>query len=394
MIKQYTAIGIATTVWTIQKREDIMKNLRRIAKQVRAMKWSAELDLPVRLVALPELAITGAPDEVLGKHLDHVRAANEVYIDIPGEETEFLGKLCKQQGFYLIAQAKGRDPDLMPDRLFNMAFIIDPEGKVIHKHHKTSVFPREHPLCPSDIWDVYLKKYGDDPEKLLQAVFPVARTEIGNIGTLICAEGCFPEAARGLALNGAEIIYRAAYLEPWVGNDTFEIENRSHAVFNNCYVLAPNTGVCHSMPWTYKDWTDAWPVDYSGNRSLIIDYRGQIIGQHRGSADSFCSGIINIEALRDFRVRALWQNHLKNMRAEEYSIIYKAAENMGGIYPKNLWLEAPPWSDEPEDMLRKWVINKLVDKGIYTPPSDWQPYAISQEVLERIDSAAKRHPAL
>jgi len=39
MVQQYTAIGIATTVWTIQKREDVMKNLQRISKQIRAMKW-------------------------------------------------------------------------------------------------------------------------------------------------------------------------------------------------------------------------------------------------------------------------------------------------------------------------------------------------------------------
>jgi hypothetical protein len=57
MIGQYTAIGIATSVWTIQKREEISKNLQRIARQVRAMKWSAELDFPVRLVALPELDV-------------------------------------------------------------------------------------------------------------------------------------------------------------------------------------------------------------------------------------------------------------------------------------------------------------------------------------------------
>jgi len=388
MVQQYTALALATTVWTIKKRGDIVNNLHRLGRQIRAAKWAAELDLPVRLVALPELTISGAPDEVY--QTEHVEAAREQYINIPGEETEYLGKLCQQQGFYLIAQCKARDPDLMPDRFFNCVFIISPEGKVIHKHYKTSIFPREHPLCPTDIWDRYIEKFGSDPKKLLKAIFPVAQTEIGNIGTLICAEGCFPEAARALALNGAEIIYRGAYLEPWVGNEMFEVENRSHAIFNNCYVISPNTGVVHSFPDRYQDWKDSWPMDYSGNRTQIIDYRGQIIGQHIGAADSFASAIISIEDLRDYRVRALWQNHLKNMRVDQYSLIYKAAEAMGGIYPKNLCMEELPFNNEQEDELRRWVINKLVDQGIYTPPAGWKPYKISREIVERVEKAAAR----
>jgi len=388
MVEQYTAVALSSTVWTIQKRADIMKNLHRIARQIRAVKWAAEVDLPVRLVALPELALTGAPDEVY--QLDHVQAAREVFIDIPGEETDYLGKLCQQQGFYLIAQCKVRDPDLMPDRFFNCAFIISPEGKVIHKHYKTSIIYLENSMTPFDIWDIYLEKFGTDPKKLLEVIFPVARTEIGNIGTLICAEGAFPEAARALALNGAEIIFRGAYLEPWVGNGMFEVQNRSHAVFNTCYVISPNTGPVHSFPERYQDWKDAWPIDYSGNRSQIIDYRGQIIGEHIGAVDSYASAIVNIEGLRDFRVRARWHNLLKELRVEEYALIYKAAEAMGGIYPKNLYMDALPLKLAQGSELRNYIINKLVDKGIYTPPAGWKPYEVSQEIVDMVAKAEAR----
>ena len=41
-------------------------------------------------------------------------------------------------------------------------------------------------------------------------------------------------------MNGAEIIWRTQYPEPWMGNNMAEIQNRSHAVINTCYVLAPN----------------------------------------------------------------------------------------------------------------------------------------------------------
>lgn len=387
MIKQYVAVGVQPTSWGIQKRADIMRNLERIATLISGARSAAELDLPVKLVAIPEVAISGATDEFLD--MDHVEAARELYIDIPGEETEFLGELCKEQGFYLIGQCKARDPDLMPDRFFNFAFIIDPEGKVIHKHRKTNVFPREHSVTPTDVWDIYIKKYGEDPKKLLDAIFPVARTEIGNIGTLICAEGSYPEAARALALNGAEIIYRASYPEPWVGNEMCEVQNRSHAIFNNCYVIAPNCGPMHITPWMYKDFRDVMPVDPLGSRSQIIDYRGQIISQHVGVVDSYVSGIINIEGLRDYRVRALWLNCLKDLRVEQYSIIYEAAKAMGGIYPKNLCMNRPPMKHAEKDELIRYIINQLVEKGIYTPPAEWEPYRISQDIMEAVAEASK-----
>jgi len=389
MIEQYTAVTVSTTVWTPQKREDIIKyNLRRIVRQIRASFWATGMEFPVRLITLPEVAITGAPDEI--KLLDHVEAARDIFIDIPGEETEILGKLCKQHGIYLIAQAKARDPDFMPDRFFNIAFIISPEGKVIHKHRKTHVAAVENPICPTDIWDRYVEKFGTDPKRLAEEIFPVARTEIGNIGTLICAEGSFPEAARALALNGAEVIYRAAYVEPFVGNGIFELQNRSHAMFNNCYVIAPNTGPIHSFPETYQGWKDAWPMDYSGNRSQIIDYRGQVIGEHVGAIDSLASAPINIEALRQYRVRALFPNWVNEMRVEQYSLIYKAAEAMGGIYPKNLCMDLLPLTHPELIQLRRYITNKLVEKGIYTPPADWKPYEVPKEVVERVEKAAAR----
>ena len=46
-------------------------------------------------------------------------------------------------------------------------------------------------------------------------LFPVVDTEIGRIGTIVCMEGSYPETARGLAMNGAEIMYRPSYPEPY-----------------------------------------------------------------------------------------------------------------------------------------------------------------------------------
>jgi predicted amidohydrolase len=110
----------------IRKRSDIMINLEHLSHLVKAAAWLSSLDLPVRLIAFPEGALQGFNDEVLD--LDHVQFAREGAIDIPGEETAYLGNIARQYDCYIIAQAKARHPDLK-DRFFNVGFILDPKGR-------------------------------------------------------------------------------------------------------------------------------------------------------------------------------------------------------------------------------------------------------------------------
>lgn len=367
-MQQYVAIALQNTFWGIQKRSEIKRNLEHITNLVGAAVRICELEAPVKLVAISEGGLTGFTDEIFD--WEHVKAAKELYIEVPGEETEALGELCKTFGIYLIAQSKARDLELWPegDRFFNLVFIIDPTGKVIHKHRKTCVFQREHSTCPHDVWDRFVEIYGPDPQKLVEALFPVARTEIGNIGTLVCMEGSYPEAARALALNGAEIIYRPTYPEPWVGptNEAWMIQNRSHAIFNTCYVIAPNKGHSYAAPWAVKDWNYTAPL--VGAKSMIIDYHGRILHEVVSAGDGYSAAILNIEALREFRVISKFQNFLKDLRVEQYKLIYEAAEKGGGIFPKNLWMKEPPKRHAEIDKIFAKVKKELVDKGIWTRP--------------------------
>lgn len=369
---QYTAVGLQNESRMATSRDDYWRDLEKLAISMRYAVWNCSLDLPVRLVAVSEGGIGGW---CLGGGEEHLRICRDVVPEIPGKETAFLGDLCREFDTYLIAQMIAKDPELMEDRVFNIAFVIDPRGEVIHKHYKTAFYQREPNVAPSDIWDLYVQRYGDDPVKLFQAVFPVARTEIGNIGTLICAEGSYPEAARGLALNGAEIIWRTQYPEPWMGNGIAEIQNRAHAIFNTCYVLSPNIG----------------GIDFPGGahhmscgKSQIIDHRGNVVSEYLGGGETLVSAVLNIDGLRDFRVRAQWQNLVKDLRVEQYKTIYDAAMARGGIYPRNLCMTEPPLTEADQLELVKHQINKMVDWQVYTPPAGWQPYAVSPEVAERV----------
>ena len=354
MIKPYTAVGLIPTVRGIRKRKDIKLNLEHLTHLVKAASWLSSLSIPVRLIAFPEGALQGFNDEVLD--LDHVQFARECAIDIPGEETEALGQIAKAYSAFIMAQAKARHPDLK-DRYFNVGFIINPRGKVILKHYKVSpLFPVEHSVCPHDVYDWWVEKYGNT----LEAFWPVADTEIGRLGIMMANEGSYPENARALAMNGAEVVYRASYPHPHTGNDYFEVQSRARALDNNLYIVAPNMGTYYLFA------EETTPIDTFGGRSHIIDYRGRIVGkQEYGAGSTYVAGVIDIEALRDHRVRAQWDNWMKDLRTELYQIVYQKP-----IYPKNLYLKREPMKHAE---YRRKVINRQIrlmqGRGIWKPPS-------------------------
>src|SRR5438094_4599895 len=94
MIRPYTAVGLIPTVRGIRRRSDIAINLEHLEHLTKAAAWLSSLDLPVRLIAIPEGALQGFNDEVLD--LDHATFARECAIDVPGEETEALGRLARE----------------------------------------------------------------------------------------------------------------------------------------------------------------------------------------------------------------------------------------------------------------------------------------------------------
>src|ERR1700675_3756728 len=104
MIRPYTAVGLIPTVRGIRKREDIAGNLEHLTHMVKAAAWLSSLDLPVRLIAIPEGALQGFNDEVLD--LDHAQFAREGAIDIPGEETEILGQLAREYDTFILPRRK------------------------------------------------------------------------------------------------------------------------------------------------------------------------------------------------------------------------------------------------------------------------------------------------
>ncbi|MBX5466548.1 MAG: hydrolase [Firmicutes bacterium] len=352
-VEPYTAVGLIPTVRGIRKRAEIRRNLEHLADLMAAANWLSSLDLPVRLVAIPEGALQGFTDEVFD--LDHARYAEECAIDIPGEETAFLGELARHWQVYIMAQAKARHPEF-PGRFFNVGFILDPEGTVILRHHKVApLWPVEHSVTPFDVWDRWVALYGER----LEAFYPVVDTPIGRLGIMMANEGSYPENARGLAMNGAEVVYRGSYPHPHTGNEFFAIQNRARALDNNFYVVAPNLGTY------YLEQDSPVPVDTFGGQSMIVDFKGRIVGQQGyGNGSTYVAGTIDIEALRQHRTRAAWDNWLKDLQVEQYRLIYAEP-----IYPKNLYLEeAPKGHAAYRRAVLEPQVEKLIARGIWRRP--------------------------
>lgn len=352
-IEQYAAVGLSPTVWGAETRADIQKNIEHIHENLSAAVWLSGLELPVRLAVIPEGALQGFTDEVFD--MDHAEYREEIAIDIPGEETDLLGEYAREFGIYLVASAKERAPEY-PEKFFNTAFVIDPDGEIILKHRKlTPLLPVERSVSPHDVWDDWVDDHGDD----LDSLFPVADTDIGRIGVSLAIEGAYPEYVRGLAMNGAEIVCRIACPEPLVANGSWRIQNRARALDNSVYVVAPNLG-------TYYLTSDAdTPVDTFGGGSMVVDHDGTVLAEHEyGAGSSYVAATIDIEGLREFRYRSPLTNWLKDLRTELCQVIYDRE-----LYPPNLWLDRQPADHETyAEEVTQARIDAMVDADIWVPP--------------------------
>lgn len=356
-IAPYLAIGISPVVHGISKREDIKRNLDNLENMIHGAITTCNINMPVKLVALPEGALTGFTDEIFD--LPHAYCANELFIEIPGPETERLGELAKMYDTFIIAQCKARWPEVMEDRFFNTLFIIDPNGEVVHKAAKNHIWCRERSCTPHDVYDRWVELFGDG----IDAFYPVYKSDIiGNIGTICCSDGEYPEAVRALALNGAEVVYRPSEAMPMTGwghsgGGGWMIQNQGHAQFNSLYMVCPNVGPC------YIDPTMEHPFDVGGGNSHIVDYLGNVISYSASGSNTITAAIIDIEQLRQFRVMNLNSNWTKDLRTELFARMYEQP-----IHPKNLWMEQEPVLHSEADEIYRGNIQRLIDRGAYTEP--------------------------
>lgn len=378
MIPIYTAIGLQTRtfdcMYSLSDTPNYKRNLDHIVNMIDVAVLSS-IENPVMLLALAEGAIQGFPDEL--RDWDAAAYAARGAIDIPGPVTDVLAERAMKWGIYIIAQAKARMPEFS-DRFFNTMFIVDPSGNVIHQHRKNIIFTIEHSTTPHDVYDQWVEMFGEG----LDAFFPVARTPIGNIGACICMEGNLPETARGVAMNGAEIIYRPSSMENKTTQGAWEIQNRARALDNACYVIAPNTGRHYIDDQQRQGF-------FCGGKSMIVDYRGSLMHVNDSHDDCFVSAPLNIEALRYHRSNAKNFNWIPHIRSELFRMIFDKS-----VWPANLSLKIKHMRREAAEEVMTQTVRKLEERGVFTRSAlEPQPSPAPTPVAKPALSPSTKAPA-
>ena len=178
----------------------------------------------------------------------------EVSERIPGPTTEFLGQLAKKHHMYIVAGIYEREESVV----YNTAILLGRNGELQGKYRKVAL-PREEidgGITPGD-------------------AFPVFDTDFGKIGMMICWDVYFPEPARMLALNGAEVIF----MPIWGGNVTLA---RARAIENQVYLVSSTynmkTGVFDKAGELITEGTTENPVvvvDVDLNQRELFPFLGE-----------------------------------------------------------------------------------------------------------------------
>jgi predicted amidohydrolase len=170
----------------------IRENLERAGWLIDVAQRQGRIDLCV----FPEFTLQGSASAYWTRQ-DVLKLA----IEVPSPETEYLGKKAKQYNCYIALSSYTRQKD-WPDHFFNASILIGPSGEVLSHHWKAHFDPGllEQATTVHDVLDEFVARYGWD------RVWPVVRTDIGNIAHYTCSEGFAPETARVYAFKGAEII--------------------------------------------------------------------------------------------------------------------------------------------------------------------------------------------
>lgn len=109
----------------------------------------------------------------------------EVAEPIPGPSTDYFGELAKQNDLYIVAGIVEREAHL----IYNVAVLLGPNGEIVGKYRKTTL--------PRGEIEAGITPGGE---------YPVFDTRFGKVGMMICYDGFFPEVARELSNQGAEVI--------------------------------------------------------------------------------------------------------------------------------------------------------------------------------------------
>ena len=207
-----------------------------------------------------------------------------------GPTTKLMQKIAAKHRMVIVVPVYEKE---MTGLYYNTAAVIDADGKYLGKYRKNHI-PHVNP----GFWEKFYFRPGN-------LGYPVFDLGFARVGVYICYDRHFPEGARALGLNGAEIVFNPSATVAGLSEYLWKLEQPAHAVANGYFVGAINR-VGHEMPWDIGEFY---------GQSYFCDPRGQIIAQAPRDEDALVVADLDLDMIRE--VRNTWQ-FFRDRRPESY----------------------------------------------------------------------------
>ena len=210
--------------------------------------------------------------------------------EVPGKTTSQMAEYAKKYKMVMVVPVYEK---VAPGILYNTAAVIDSDGSYLGKYRK------KHIPHTNGFWEKFFFKPGDKS-------YPVFQTRYAKIGVYICYDRHFPEGARVLGLNGAEIVYNPSATVAGLSQYLWKLEQPAHAVANGYFMGCINrVGV--EPPWNIGKFYGS---------SYHVDPRGQIINIASEDKDELLISELDLDMIDE--VRSVWQ-FFRDRRPETYN---------------------------------------------------------------------------
>lgn len=210
--------------------------------------------------------------------------------EIPnGPTTQLMMEYAKKYNMVIVVPIYEKE---MTGVYYNTAAVIDADGTYLGKYRKN------HIPQVKGFWEKFFFKPGN-------LGYPVFDTAYAKVGVYICYDRHFPDGARCLGLNGAEIVFNPSATVAGLSEYLWKIEQPAHAVANGYYVGAINR-VGMEGPWDIGEFY---------GQSYFVNPRGQIIAQASRDKDELLVSDLDMDMIKE--VRDLWQFY-RDRRPETY----------------------------------------------------------------------------
>jgi len=211
---------------------------------------------------------------------------------VPGPTVEIFQPIAKKYGMAIIVPVYERE---QAGVYYNTAAMIDADGKFLGKYRKS------HIPHTSGFWEKYFFKPGN-------LGYPVFETKFGKVGIYICYDRHFPEGARILGLNGAEIVFNPSATVAGLSQHLWKLEQPAHAVANGYFMGCLN-----------RVGTEApWGIGKFYGSSYFVDPRGQFLATGSEDRDELVVADMDLSVIEE--VRRTWQFY-RDRRPESYQDI-------------------------------------------------------------------------